>query len=162
MGLGGRLPYNGGIDHAQGEIKERLRRHEGQPRSFLAIQAVLDAQALNHRPRAILGHRSPREIFTAGRPCAHTFTRPKRKEAYNWIRAKTLELTAAKCYDPNMAWRVAIETWMLDNRFITVSKNGYVLPILFAIRSYHPLAPTINAGDDGKNRLARSYGAVRV
>ena len=116
--------YNGGIERAQGEVKTRLGRHSEQPRAFLAIQAELDVQALNHRRRPSLGHRTPCQVFTAGCEFAHTYTRRKRKQAYDWIRAKTLELIETKCYDEDKAWRMAAEIWLLDHRFITVFKKG--------------------------------------
>jgi IS30 family transposase len=74
--------YNGGIEAAQREIKDRLSQRPRLPSAFLAIQADLEVQALNHRRRPCLGHRTPCQVFTEGRPLARTFNRRKRKEVY--------------------------------------------------------------------------------
>jgi transposase len=116
--------YNGGIERAQGEIKSRLRAHEDQPSSFLAIQAELDLQAINHKPRPSLGNRTPCEVFTVGRDLARTYTRRKRKEIYDWIKEKTLALIETERYDDQTAWRIAVEKWLLEHRFISVSQKG--------------------------------------
>ena len=129
--------YNGGIERAQGEIKERINRHDDQPRAFLAIQAELDLEALNHRRRPALGNRSACDLFRDGRTLAQSYTRPRRKEAYDWIQNKTLDLIQQSCYDADMAWRLAAETWLLENGFITVSGNPNVLPHFPGKRSHH-------------------------
>ena len=130
-------PYNGGIERAQGEIKERISRHDEQPRAFLAIQAELDLENLNHRRRPTLGNRSACELFAAGRNLARAYTRPRRKEVYDWIQKKTLDSIEQSCYDADMAWRLAVETWLLENGFITVSGNPNVLPHFPEKRSHH-------------------------
>ena len=72
-----------------------------------------------------------------GRPLARAYTRPKRKEVYDWIKTKTLDLLEECCYDADMAWRLAVETWLLENGFITVSGNPNVLPHFDENRSHH-------------------------
>jgi len=129
--------YNGGIEAGNREIKSELLRRPSMPSAFLAIQAELDIQTLNHRSRPCLRHRSPCEVFAAGRGYARTFDRRKRREVYEWIRQKTLELTQTTCYDADRAWRLAVETWLLDHEFITVSKPKEVLPGFQEIRSQH-------------------------
>lgn len=41
-----------------------------------------------------------------------------------------LEFTAVEGYDPDKAWRLAVEAWLLDNRFITVSQKERCHPVL--------------------------------
>lgn len=129
--------YNGGIEAANHEIKERLAQQPSLPSAFLAIQAELDIQTLNHRPRPCLGDRSPCQVFAAARDFTRIFHRRKRREVYEWIREKTLELTQKECYDADTAWRLAVETWLLDNGFITISKQSEVLPGFPENRSHH-------------------------
>lgn len=114
--------YNGGIERAQYEIKEQLSRMPSLPPAFLSIQAELDVQSLNHRPRSCLGYRSSCQVFTAGRETARVFNRRKRREVYEWIKQKTVELMNGECYDCNAAWRLAVETWLLENNFIEIRK----------------------------------------
>jgi len=120
--------YNGGIEVAQREIKEWLVQRPPMPSAFLAIQADLDVHALNHRTRPCLGHRTPCQMFRSGQYMARTFNRRKRREVYDWIVQKMIELTEQGSYDEDAAWRLAVETWLLDNGFIAVSKKGKVSP----------------------------------
>lgn len=129
--------YNGGIEVAQHEIKERLSRQPSMPSAFLAIQADLDVQTLNHKVRPCLGHRTACQMFLSGQELAGTFNRRKRREVYEWIRQKTPELMQGECYDADAAWRLAVETWLLDHDFITVSKQKEVLPGFPENRSHH-------------------------
>jgi hypothetical protein len=115
-------PYNGGIEHAHGEIKEKLRSHAQKPMAFLAIQAELDIQAINHRRRGCLRNRTACQVFTEAGDLARVYTRRKRKEVYDWIENKTLELIGTKDYDADEAWRRAVQTWLLDHHFIALTK----------------------------------------
>lgn len=114
--------YNGAIEVAQREIKDQLSQRPHLPSAFLAIQADLDVQALNHRSHPCLGHQTSCQMFLSGQNFAHTFNRRKRREVYDWIQQKTLELTEKECYDADAAWRLAVERWLLDNGFIALSK----------------------------------------
>ena len=107
------------------------------PSAFLAIQAELDVHALNHRRRPCLGNRTACQVFLSGQGLARTFTRRKRKEVYDWIRHKTLDLIDQDRYDADAAWRLAVETWLLDHGFITVSSRRKVLPSSSEIQSHH-------------------------
>jgi transposase len=120
--------YNGGIELAQRQIKERIARRKQLPRAFLAIQAGLDVHALNHKRLGCLGNRPACQVFTQGLELARTFNRRKRREVYEWIREKTLELIEKERYDANAAWRMVVETWLQKNGFITVTNKGKVLP----------------------------------
>ncbi len=113
---------------AQREIKERLSHRPQTPSAFLAIQAGLDVHALNHRRRPCLGHRTACHVFLSGQSLAQTFNRRKRREVYDWIKQKTLELIEEGRYDADAAWRLAVETWLLDHGFITESNRRKVLP----------------------------------
>jgi len=129
--------YNGSIEVAQREIKERLSQGPQTPSAFLAIQAGLDVHALNHRRRGCLAHRTSCQVFLSGRGLARTFNRRKRKEVYEWIREKMLELIEQERYDADAAWRMAVETWLLDHGFITVSNRRKVLPHFPENRSHN-------------------------
>lgn len=129
--------YNGGIEVAQHEIKAWLSQRPPMPSAFLAIQADLDVHALNHRPRPCLGNRTPCQMFLSGQELARTYNRRRRREVYDWIAQKMIELMQQGCYDNDAAWRLAVETWLLDNGFIAVSKRGKVLPGFPENRSHH-------------------------
>jgi hypothetical protein len=118
--------YNGSMERAQRDIKTTLAQHAKAPSAFLAIQAEMDIQELNHRPLADLNNRTPCSVFESGRTAARRYTRRKRKEVYENIREKTLEFIDTEGYEASRAWRRAVKIWLLENRFITVSKGGKV------------------------------------
>jgi hypothetical protein len=115
--------YNGGVERAQREIKSALKEHEEHPAGFLAIQAEIDVDAMNHRKRSVLHNRTACAVFSSGEEEARKYTKRKRKEAYDWIREKTLELITSQAYNQDKAWRMTVEIWLLEHRFITVSKR---------------------------------------
>lgn len=115
--------YNGGIENAQGQIKSRINAHPETPGSFLAIQAQLDIQAINHRRTPCIGNRTPCELYRRGEAEARNYTRRQRKETYDWIKEKTLELVRQERYNSNTAWRKSVETWLLEHGIISVSKT---------------------------------------
>lgn len=118
--------YNGSMERAQRDIKTTLARHVKAPSAFLAIQAEMDIHELNHRPLAELGHRTPCSVFQSGLDTARQYTRRRRKEVYERIKEKTLELISLKGYETDRAWRTAVRNWLLENGFITLSRGGKV------------------------------------
>ena len=118
--------YNGSMERSQREIKKTLAQHAKAPSAFLAIQAEMDIHELNHRPMEDLNHQTPCSVFESGRPAARLYTRRKREEVYESIRGKTLEFMSTEGYEADRAWRRAVRNWLLDNRFITVSRGGKV------------------------------------
>jgi hypothetical protein len=129
--------YNGGIEVGQREIKEKLSRRQRLPSAFLAIEAGLNIQALNHKRRACLRNRTSCQVFTAGEADARQFTRRKRKEVYNTVKAEMMRLMETRELNADAAWRLAVETWLLDNRFITVFNQPKVLPYFSKIRIHN-------------------------
>jgi hypothetical protein len=118
--------YNGGIEFAQREIKARLQ--DPMEPALLAALARLEVQALNLKPRPCLGMRSSWEVFRSGQDLAAQFTKRKRKEVYEEIKRNTLNLMERKEYIEVDAWRDAVQTWLLDNHFISVSLKHRVSP----------------------------------
>jgi transposase len=118
--------YNGSMERSQREIKKILAQHAKAPSAFLAIQAEMDIHELNHRPMEELNHQTPCSVFESGRSAARLYTRRKRKEVYESLREKTLEFMSTEDYEADRAWRRAVRNWLLENRFITVSRGGKV------------------------------------
>jgi len=129
--------YNGGIEVGQRQIKAELSTPGQLPCAFLAIDASLDVHGLNHRRRPCLGRRTSCQVFASGLELARTFTRRKRREVYDWIVKKMLELTEQQRYDADAAWRLAVETWLLDHGFITVINRRKVLPYFSEKRTHN-------------------------
>jgi len=120
--------YNGGIEAAQREIKQQLTQQSPAVAAFLAIQADLEVQDLNHKKKPCLGFRTPCRLFHAGRSVAQSYNKRKRREIYDIIRSRTKKLVDVHGLDVGPAWRLAIETWLLEHDIITVSKRNRVLP----------------------------------
>ena len=118
--------YNGSMERAQYEIKKTLASHAPIPNAFLAIQAEMDIHELNHKPRGDLKNQTPCSVFRSGAEYARSYTRRKRKEVYERIKAKMLELIDTEGYEANRAWRRAARIWLQENRFITVTRGGKV------------------------------------
>jgi hypothetical protein len=117
--------YNGSMERCQKEIKAILARHVKKPDAFLALQAEMDIHELNHTLRADL-KQTPWGVFESGIDYARSFTRRKRKEVYDNIQNKTLELISTGDYKADVAWRRAVREWLTAHRFITVTKGEKV------------------------------------
>ena len=117
--------YNGSMERCQKDVKAILARHVKKPDAFLALQAEMDIHELNHTLRADL-KQTPWGLFESGVDYARSFTRRKRREVYDNIQNKTLELIDARGYKTDVAWRRAVREWLTAHRFITVTRGGKV------------------------------------
>jgi len=123
-------PYNGAIEHTQGEFKSYLRNWTEKASSDEGRQLLVElgAHDLNHRPRRLLkGQNSCRAYF--GNPRI-TFDRRKRREVFLWIKQAAFDMLE-KLGDEGLymtAWRISARTWLQKNRYITIVRNGKVLP----------------------------------
>jgi len=129
--------YNGAIEAGNREIKAELLRQPVLPQGFLALQAGLDIEGLNHRPRASLGYRSACDVFRAGHALAAQFHRRRRREVYETVKANALERMQQGCYDADAAWRQAVESSLVDQGFIAIEEPGEVSPTSPQTRSHH-------------------------
>ena len=123
-------PYNGAIEHAQGEFKARLQVCYGEAKSFaeFALMAELAAHDLNHSARRKLnGKNSCLKFF--GKPKI-SFTKRKRKEVFEWISDLAIDIVAKSDEKKirSTAWRVACRKWLEENRLVSIRKMQAVLP----------------------------------
>ena len=128
-------PYNGAMEHKQGEIKDQLKtRFADGPtcQPVLVLAAELCGHDLNHLRRPILGHRTACQTLESGRPALRQYNRRKRKEAFEQIKALAVDITANLEQHTDLgaevAFRYAAESWMQSNNIIRVRQNGQVLP----------------------------------
>jgi transposase InsO family protein len=127
-------PYNGGMERAQRELKERLLQKLTS--LFLCDCGLLKAYGeaaaneLNHNRRRSLKGQSSCEVFQAGKGALKTYNRRKRKEVFDWITelaVKIMESMEVKGQrQADAAWRIAVERWLQRNGIITVSHNKSV------------------------------------
>jgi transposase InsO family protein len=123
-------PYNGAIEHTQGEFKERLQECYGEAKSFaeFALMAELAAHDLNHSARRKLnGKNSCLKFF--GKPRIK-FSKRKRKEVFEWISDLAIDIVAKSGQKKirTSAWRVACRKWLEENGLVSIRKMQRVLP----------------------------------
>jgi hypothetical protein len=130
-------PYNGGMEHAVGELKtplvEKILAHGPVPGSQVQIWAEGLAHALNHRPRSCLEGQVACRVFQDARPALKAYTLRKRKEVFDAINALTRTLVQAQAVhtqrQAETARRLAVETWLQRNGVLTITQNKRVLPV---------------------------------
>jgi hypothetical protein len=123
-------PYNGAIEHTQGEFKNYLRRWgwKANTAAEFGLLAETAANALNHKQRRSLnGQTSCRVYFGNNRL---RYGKRQRKSIYNWIHdlAAEISLKAGKKKITPVAWRVAAKKWLVKNGLIRIEMAGKVLP----------------------------------
>jgi hypothetical protein len=123
-------PYNGAIEKAQGEYKQELLQSDDLffNATELVLRSKLAAHNLNHKPRRKLNGRNSCQVFFNEKNT--TFGRKFRKEMVQWIHHQALDI-AEYALDSNELGddlRVAVQAWLIINRFISVTKNNKCYP----------------------------------
>lgn len=128
-------PYNGGMEHKQGEIKKQfLARLSARtaPWPELQLTGELAGQDVNHLSRPILHTHTACQAFDAGRPALAPYNRRKRKEVFETITQMAVDIESRLEQHNNTgaqaAFRYAAESWMQSNNIIRVYRDGQVLP----------------------------------
>ena len=136
-------PYNGGIEEAQNEFKTALRgklRDRAWPVAgpeaalgLLQLASEIVAHDLNERRRPCLQGHSAARIFEVGKQDRRFYyDRRQRREVFDEITAMAAcalaetQLTGRRA--AAAAWRLAVETWLRREGFITISVGRKVLP----------------------------------
>jgi hypothetical protein len=127
-----RAPYNGAIEHSQGEFKSYLDRWSWKAGTVDQMMLLSETAAhdLNHQPRRCLGGKTAcRAYFGGPRIC---YPRRKREAVYRSIQELSAEVStrAGKPAITLTAWRVAAKQWLLKNRLIRIQKAGNVTQFL--------------------------------
>lgn len=128
-------PYNGGMERAQRELKERLLQRLSSlskcDRSLLQTYGEASASELNHNRRRSLKGQTSCQVFQAGNKALRAYNRRRRKEVFDWIMDLAVkiveEMKGGGQRQASTAWRIAVETWLRRNGIITVSPRK-VLP----------------------------------
>lgn len=121
-------PYNGGIEHAQWELKSCLKSKTVKTSDDFELQVNMAIHDLNHKPRRKLnGQNACLSYFTNKR---QVYSKRKRRQIFDWIMALAIEISqkAGKDKIDPAAWRFACQKWMEENGVITVKKWRKVLP----------------------------------
>ena len=136
-------PYNGGMEKGQSEFQNMLKSKmlertwpemtaQGAV-SILQMASEVAAHELDQKKRPSLNNVSARYHFEVGRQNRRPYyDRQQRREVFEEIRSMAAlamaetGLTDQKSAD--MAWRLAVETWLRREGHIVVSAGGQVLP----------------------------------
>jgi len=125
-----RAPYNGGIEHTQGEFKSYLDRWSWKAGTVdsMALLSETAAHDLNHQPRRCLGGKTACRAYFGG-PRVR-YPRRKRASVYRFIQDLAAEVAtrAGKSVITPTAWRVAARQWLVKNGLIRIQKAGEVSP----------------------------------
>ena len=123
-------PYNGAIEHTQGEFKDYLRLWKWKANSIdeFGLLAETAAHVLNHRPRRCLNGQTACRVYFGKKKMG--YPKRQRKTIYNWIRdlAAEISIRAGKKTISPVAWRVASKQWLVKNGLIKIQMAGKVLP----------------------------------
>jgi hypothetical protein len=124
--------YNGAIEEAQAELKNALTAKLSYrlycPREHLEAYASTVEHDLNHKPRPCLNGKNACQAYFAGK---RAFTKWERRDAYAWITNLQNDMLCCDGVHPQTAWRIAVEVWLNMKGFITITRNGKVLPNFF-------------------------------
>lgn len=136
-------PYNGGTERTHQDIIRFMEDVlEGRKVDGLTLRLACNVcrQKVNHLIRRSLDGRTACEVLQEARPFMQAYGRRQRREAYDEIRALTVDIVRELGDDTDMAvetaFRYAAETWMQLNNMIEVTQNGVVLPPFYQIRSH--------------------------
>ena len=125
-----RAPYNGGIEHSQGEFKSYLDRWSWKAGTVDRMMLLSETAAhdLNHQPRRCLGGKTACRAYFGGSRIR--YPRRKRVSVYRWIQELAAEVStrAGKPVITPTAWRVAAKQWLVKNGLIRIHKPGNVSP----------------------------------
>ena len=129
-------PYNGAIEESQREVKsclrEKLSLASPECRDYLPAYAEAAVNDLNHRVRPCLDGKTSCQVFFAPthKP---VFTKRERREIYDSIVEKVERILSAMKQPAQtageLAWRIALESWLRSKGYIKVYINQKCHPI---------------------------------
>ena len=125
-------PYNGAIEHTQGEFKSYVKRWQWKANTMesLSLLAETAAHALNHTSRRCLNNHTACRTYLGDNRIR--YSKRQRRSIFVWIRDLASEIAsrAGKSKITNVEWRVAAKQWLLKNDLIKIEKAGNVSPYL--------------------------------
>lgn len=126
-------PYNGAIEHTQGEFKKLLLAPGCCVSSFkeFALKVKIAAHDLNHLGRRkFQGLNSCLSFFGKTK---NSYSNTKRKEVVEWISQLAVDIIGKSGQMKNEidAWRIACRMWLEKNGLVSITKPQRVLPGFF-------------------------------
>ena len=131
-------PYNGAVEHTQGEFKGYLDRWSWKAvgTGGQALLAESAAHDLNHQPRRCLGGGTACRAYFGGTRLR--YSRRKRVSVYRWVRELAAEVSvrAGEQVITPASWRIAARQWLVTNKLIKIERSEKVSPH-FCSKSAH-------------------------
>ena len=125
-----RAPYNGAIEHTQGEFKSYLDRWSWKAGTVDRMVSLSEtaAHGLNHQPRRCLGGKTACRAHFGGHRIR--YLRRKLESVYRFIHELAAEVAtrAGKPAITLAAWRVTARQWLVQNGLIRIQKAGEMSP----------------------------------
>ena len=123
-------PYNGAVEHTQGEFKRYIARRKWEADTIKAYSLLSETAAhdLNHQPRRSLKGNTACKVYFGNNRLR--YSKRRRRAVYRWIRDLAYEISvkAGKSVITPVALRVAAKQWMVKNNLIKIVKAGNVSP----------------------------------
>jgi hypothetical protein len=123
-------PYNGAVEHTQGEFKGYLDRWSWKAAGTgsQALLAECAAYDLNHQPRRCLGGGTACRAYFGG--ARIRYSRRKRASVYRWVRdlAGEVSVRAGSHVITPASWRTAARQWLVTNKLIKIERSEKVSP----------------------------------
>ena len=121
-------PYNGAIEHTQGEFKSYLQRWQWKANTISEFSLLVEVAAhdLYHNQRRCLNGRSSCSAYFG--ECRLQYSKRHRKSVYQWVYDLASEIsrrTGLTDITP-VSWRVAVKQWLIKNALIKIRKVGNV------------------------------------
>ena len=127
-------PYNGAVEHAQGEIKQYLRTWLDKANTTAEFELLTETAThdLNHKPRRRLDGKTACRVYFGNNRIR--FTKRKRKSVYEWIKDLAVDISERAGHDniTSLAWRVSAKKWLEKNDLIKILNPGKVLPHFYS------------------------------
>ncbi|HPQ41214.1 MAG TPA: hypothetical protein PLV45_12650 [bacterium] len=126
--------YNGSIEQTQSELKDELNHRICASDRELLLFAESAVHTLNHRSRPCLDGNSSCRIIRTGKETMKAFHRRKRREVYEEIMVITGRLMESefKIDSLDATRRYAVEIWLQENGYMSVTNNEKCYPIFSA------------------------------
>jgi hypothetical protein len=126
-------PYNGAIEEAQTELKtgldEKIKARPVCGHEHMEMYAATVENDLNHKPRHCLGGKNSCQVYFTGK---RMFSKWERRDVYAWITNLRNDILCGTIdVQPEAAWRIAVEKWLILNNMIRITINGKVSPNFF-------------------------------
>jgi len=118
--------YNGAVENAQKDWDRFLCETQKSDSETFALQCAKAAHELNHQSRGVLKSRIPCTVYHQKKL---TLNRRQRENAFQEVKAKTLELILKEDQPADRAYRNAVQSWLHANNLITIRSNSNCYPV---------------------------------